>query len=305
MMPEEIQIEKNKLMQERLRRFNVVRWAEEFMEGLSSIKGIQRELYGTKLTSVRKKMLIEKYLKSKKRLLLLDYDGTLTPFVKKPAKAKPDSELLEMLKCLTQNPNNTIVIISGRDKEILERWLSGLKLEMIAEHGVWLKEKDSKWQMIEPLRNDWKEEIRPILERYVDRTPGALIEEKDFSLVWHYRQVDPELALIRSGELKSVLSDLLANLNVAVLEGNKVIEIKNTGINKGKAALKWISKDSWDFILAIGDDVTDEDIFSVIPELGYSIKVGLGPSHAKFSVKSFREVRSLLIKLEEIECGKK
>jgi len=272
---------------------------------MSSIKEIQQELYGTKLTHERKKMLIEKYLKSKKRLLLLDYDGTLIPFEKKPTKAKPDAELLETLKCLNQNPNNTIVIISGRDKEILEKWLSDLKLEMIAEHGVWLKEKEITWQMIELLRNDWKEEIRPLLERYVDRTPGALIEEKDFSLVWHYRRVDPELALIRAGELKAALLDLLANLNVAVLEGNKVIEIKNIGINKGKAALKWISKDMWDFILAIGDDVTDEDIFAVIPESGYSIKVGLGPSHAKFSVKSFREVRSLLTELEEIECDKK
>ncbi|MFX1465917.1 MAG: bifunctional alpha,alpha-trehalose-phosphate synthase (UDP-forming)/trehalose-phosphatase [Promethearchaeota archaeon] len=304
-MPEEVQIENNKLMQERLRRYNVVRWAEDFMDGLSTIKRIQEELYGTKLTYDRKKKLIEKYLKSKKRLLLLDYDGTLTPFVKKPTKAKPDDELLEMLKCLNQNPKNTIVIISGRDKEILEKWFYDPKLEMIAEHGVWLKEKESTWQLIEPLKNDWKEELRSLLELYVDRTPGALIEEKDFSLAWHYRQVDPELVLIRAGELKAELLDLLTNLNVAVLEGSKVIEIKNIGINKGKAALNWISKDTWDFILAIGDDMTDEDIFAVIPESGYSIKVGLGPSHAKFSVKSFREVRSLLKELEEIECEKK
>jgi trehalose 6-phosphate synthase/phosphatase len=304
-MPEELQIENNRLMQERLRRYTVVRWAEEFMEGLSAIKRIQQELYGTKLTHERKKKLIEKYLKSNKRLLLLDYDGTLTPFVKKPTKAKPDKELLKMLKNLSQNPKNTIVIISGRDKEILEEWLSSLKLDMIAEHGVWLKEKESTWQMIEPLRNDWKEEIRPLLEVHVDRTPGALIEEKEFSLVWHYRRVDPELALIRTGELKAALLDLLANFNVAVLEGNKVIEIKNVGINKGKAALHWLSKEDWDFILAIGDDVTDEDIFAVIPESEYSIKVGLGPSHAKFSVKSYREVRSLLKELEEIEYDKK
>ncbi|MFX1520012.1 MAG: bifunctional alpha,alpha-trehalose-phosphate synthase (UDP-forming)/trehalose-phosphatase [Promethearchaeota archaeon] len=304
-IPEEVQIENNTMMQERLRRYTVVRWAEEFMEGLSAIKRIQQELYGTKLTYERKKKLIDKYLKSNKRLILLDYDGTLVPFVKKPTKANPDAELLETLKSLNQNPKNTLVIISGRDKEILEKWFSTLKLEMIAEHGVWLKEKESTWQMIEPLRNDWKDEIRPLLELYVDRTPGALIEEKDFSLAWHYRRVDPELALIRAGELKAALLDLLANLNVAFLEGNKVIEIKNVGINKGKAALNWISKDTWNLILAIGDDVTDEDIFAVIPKSGYSIKVGLGPSHAKFSVKSFREVRSLLKELEAIESGKK
>ena len=123
-------------------------------------------------------------------------------------------------------------------------------------------------------------------------------EEKEFSLVWHYRKVDPEFGLVRVRELKDALLHLTANLSLEVSEGNKVIEIKNAGINKGRAVLRWITKKNWDFILAIGDDWTDEDMFAVLPESAYSIKVGLSPSQAKFNVNSWIDVRSLLEELE-------
>ena len=169
-----------------------------------------------------------------------------------------------------------------------------MNVSLIAEHGTWLKSMGEKWEIIEPLQNDWKEEIRPILQYYADRTTGSLIEEKDFSLVWHYRMVDPELASVRAWELKDSLMHFTANLNLEVLEGNKVIEIKNVGINKGRAVLRWISKEKWDFILALGDDWTDEDLFAVLPKSAYSIKVGLAPSQAKYNLDSVGEVRSLL-----------
>ncbi len=303
-MPEKLQIENTRTMQRKLRRHNVVRWAENFVEELKSIKRVQQDLHAAKLTDERKMRLITDYLESNKRLILLDYDGTLSPLVEKPSAAKPDIELLTMLKSLDEDARNTIVLVSGRDKGILDEWFSSLNLDMIAEHGAWQKEKDRKWQIVEPLRSDWKEEIRPLLEEYEDRTPGALIEEKDYSLVWHYRRVDPELAIIRAGELKSALLDYLSNLDVSVLEGNKVIEIKNVGLNKGRTASNWISKDDWDFILAMGDDITDEDVFAVLPESGYSIKVGIGPSHARFFVDSFEEVKSILKELGEVESDK-
>jgi len=169
---------------------------------------------------------------------------------------------------------------------------NGFCLGLVAEHGAWIKERSKEWETIEPLENDRKTEILPVLEVYVDRTPGSFIEEKEFSLVWHYRNCDAELAAVRAKELKDVLLNLTANLNIGVMEGNKVIEIKNTNINKGRAALKWISKKQWDFVLAIGDDLTDEDIFAVLPDTAYSIKVGLGSSHAKFYIESVDKVRA-------------
>ena len=296
-MTEEEQKERNKIMQKRLKRYNVVKWANDFIDRLCYIKRMQQELCIRKLTSKIRKRLINDYLKSNKRLILLDYDGTLVPLVEKPENAKPDSELIVILKNLVQESKNEVVIISGRDKNTLEKWFGSLNLGLIAEHGVWIK--DKKWEMIEPLKNDWKEQIKPILELYVDRTPGSFIEEKEFSLVWHYRKSDPELAEIRARELKDALLHLTANLKLEVLEGSKVIEIKDAGINKGRAALRWIQKEKWDFILAIGDDRTDEDVFAVLPKSAYSIKVGLSASQAKFNVDSQEDIRKLLRELEE------
>jgi trehalose 6-phosphate synthase/phosphatase len=302
-MPDEEQIENNRIMQRRLQRYNVERWAKDFMDSLSYIKEVQQQFHSKKLTDKIKKNLINDYFKSNYRLLLLDYDGTLVPFASRPEKAKPDNELLWILKSLLLDTKNEVVIVSGRDKEILDKWFGTINVGLIAEHGAWIKERDGNWETIEPLRNNWKEKILPILEYYVDRTPGAFIEEKEFSLVWHYRRVDNKLASVRSMELKDDILHLTANLNLGVLEGSKVIEIKKADINKGRAALKWISgqntleKKGWDFILSIGDDLTDEDVFAILPESTYSIKVGLSPSRARFNLDSVKDVRLLISEL--------
>ena len=196
------------------------------------------------------------------------------------------------------------MVISGRDRDSLELWFSELDIGLVAEHGAWIREGKGMWEMVEPLRSDWKDTIRPILELYVDRTPGSFIEEKEFSLVWHYRKADPELGRVRASELKDNLLHLTVNLNLRVLEGSKVIEIKNVGVDKGKAAQRWIRKRRWGFILAAGDDWTDEDLFSSLPEWAYSIKVGKGSSSAKFNVDSPFEVRKLLREFTELAKGR-
>ena len=293
-MSEEEQKDRNRTMQKRLQRYDVVRWVNEFMVGLNNIKEIQQEFNAKKLTDETKKKLIDNYLKSNKRLMLLDYDGTLVTFKAKPKMAKPDDELEELLKELSQESKNEVIIISGRERGTLDRWFSKMNVGLTAEHGVWIKEKGGAWEIIKPLGNDWKEEIRPFLEIYADRTPGSFIEEKEYSLVWHYRRADPELSARNLVELKDDILHVAANLNLSVLEGSKVIEIKNAGVDKGLATSRWLSKGDWDFIMAIGDDWTDEDTFAALPENAYTIKVGLEPTQARFNLSSTEEVRSLL-----------
>ena len=219
-------------MQGRLERYDVKRWAQDFMDRISHIRDVQKQLVSKGLSQSRRNKLLQSYTRSKRALFLLDYDGTLMPFNERPEKVKPDRELKELLSTISSNQKNHLVIISGRDRTTLDRWVSRVSDSLVAEHGVWIKEKKS-WETLEMLSDDWKEEIRPILEVFVDRTPGSFIEEKDFSLVWHFRKVDPALSIVRVGELKDVLLHITANLNVGVLEGNKVIEVKDTGINKG------------------------------------------------------------------------
>ena len=302
-MPLEEQQKHNALMQSRLKRYDVVRWANDFIDRLDSVYTDQRRFYERRLTPSSKNILLCRYKDSKKRLLLLDYDGTLVPFASKPEQASPDNELLQLLNKLVGSGNNEIVIVSGRDRETLSSWFGSLPIGMIAEHGVWIKEDDHEWKEIEPLRDDWKSEVRPILELYMDRTPGTFIEEKNFSLVWHYRLADPDLAVMRANELKETLLNLTENLNIGILEGNRVIEIKNSGINKGNAVLHWLTKIDWDFILAIGDDVTDEDIFDALPENAYSLKVGLGMTKARFNVLEVQAVRELLFELSSFSSS--
>ncbi len=298
-MPEEEQKKRNRLMQIRLRRYNVIRWAEEFIEALNSVKAIQKEIYTKKLTSDKRQQLIEDYQCSTQRLLLLDYDGTLIRFFDNPKDAFIAEELMDLLKDLTSDKKNTLVIISGRNKGELSRWFRDLEIDLVAEHGVWIKEKNKPWEMSEVLSNEWKKEIRPILELYADRTPGTFIEEKEYSLAWHYRKVDSELGASKAREIADVLANLIINYNLQIIEGNKVIEIKHAGINKGRAAQRWLAKKNWDFILAIGDDWTDEDLFGVLPKSAYSIKIGLTVSQAKYRLQSYQNVRILLKDLVE------
>ena len=296
-MPLPEQIERNRLMQERIAGYDVSRWSSDFINALSDIKEKQRELYVSKLSEFVKQELIRNYNRSKTRLLLLDYDGTLVGFKGRPAQAGPDDEILDLLRNLSGEKKNNIVIISGRDKKTLDEWLSDLNVSLVAEHGAWIKQQDSQWQCTQPHEAAWKDSIKPILELYSDRTPGSAVEEKDFALVWHYRRADPELAGIRVQELRDALMNLTENLDVGVFEGNKIIEIKNVGVNKGRAVELWTGNQKWEFLLAAGDDYTDEEMFRALPNGAYSIKVGLSISNARFQVDTLNEIRLLLKEL--------
>ena len=281
-------------MQARLKRYNVSRWSSDFVHALSEIKKIQQELEVLKLSYSEKEKLVDSYHKSEKRLLLLDYDGTLVGFKGKPAQAGPDVELLNIIWNLSNDKKNNVVIISGRDRDTLDKWLGDLNISLVAEHGAWIKNKTEDWLCTHHFEAEWKNEIMPILELYCDRTPGSSIEEKSFSLVWHYRRAAPELAYIREQELRNTLLNLTENLGIGVFEGNKILEIKPIDINKGRAAEFLMGEKEWEFILAAGDDYTDEEMFSALPENSYSIKVGLGISKAKYQVDTIKEIRLLL-----------
>ena len=293
-MPEEEQIERNRMMQKRLQRYNVTQWANDFIDRLLYTRKLQGEMEAKALSHETKARLVSDFQESNRRLMLLDYDGTLVPFAVKPARAKPGDEIIELLEELTESPKNEVVLVSGRDKDTLDKWFGGLNMGLVAEHGVWTKQKGKEWKMIETLASDWKGAVRPILELCVDRTPGSFVEEKEFSLAWHYRKAEHRLGDMRARELANDLLNLTANLNLQVLEGSKVVEVKNAGVNKGRAALQWISKKHFDFILAIGDDLTDEDVFKVLPATAWSIKVRVSASAAKFTLGSPSQVRALL-----------
>lgn len=295
-MPGEDQKKRIETMQTRLRRYDVVKWGNEFINELFSIKEVQKQ-FEARLLGNQQDLLIKNYREASRRLIFLDYDGTLVPFAPDPRLVRPPEEVIDILTRLSADQKNEVVIISGRDRKTLEEWLSGLDIGLVAEHGVWLKRKGQDWRMIKPLENYWKQELLPVLEIYVDRLPGSFIEEKEYSLAWHYRACQPELASIRANELVDYLLDFTSSIDVQVLHGNKVVEIRNAGVNKGMAGLSWLMENDYDFILALGDDWTDEDLFKLLPDKAYSIRVGVANTHAKYNLYNYQDVLELLKKL--------
>ncbi len=299
-MPEDEQHRRNGVMQRRLKRYTVQKWAEDFLGTLEKSKLAQLRGAEHRLDDWHRDQLVSAYGKAGRRLLLLDYDGTLTPFAPKPELAKPSAELRALLGDLASDGRNEVVVISGRDRSTLEEWLGDLPVDLVAEHGVWIRGRSREWVTIEPMEDGWKPRVAPVLEMYVDRTPGSFVEEKDFSLVWHYRQVESALGRARASELREALSSTVTELGLAMMDGNKVIEVKAANVDKGRAAHRWMGWEGIDFMLAIGDDRTDEDVFEAAPDDAWTIKVGSGPTSARYSVSDHMEIRELLERLAEV-----
>ncbi|TDQ11635.1 bifunctional alpha,alpha-trehalose-phosphate synthase (UDP-forming)/trehalose-phosphatase [Pedobacter metabolipauper] len=293
-MPPDEQNTRMTSMRHIVKKFDINLWVKNFMDKLLEVKEIQQSLL-TKhaVLSVRERMA-DDYLKSKDRYIFLDYDGTLVGFHGDIDKASPDQELYDILGQLSADPANRVVIISGRRYQTLQQWFGHLNLEMIAEHGAWQKHLNEDWKALPLLTDKWKQDVKTVLDTYTDRTPGSFVEEKSYSLVWHYRKVEKGLGELRANEISNHLRMMIADKGLQMMPGNKVIEFKNIEVNKGKAAQNWLYNNNPDFIIALGDDHTDEDIFKTLPPEAYTIKVGSNISAAQYYLRDFKEVRELL-----------
>ena len=284
-------------MQISLQKYNIHHWVRIFMESLRDIKKEQLDFLTKQIDDNDLPDILSRYQKAAQRLIFLDYDGTLTGFNVDPSACQPDEELTEIFKGLSADKKNHVIIISGRPYQTLDAWMGKYPFTLIAEHGVWTKKAGGEWTIKENLRKDWKGEIKKVMDTYVDRTPGSFIEEKNYGLVWHYRGVEVGLGELRSRELMSHLRYLASSKGLQVLEGDKVVEVKNMEVNKGITAFRFVSKNVDDLHLAIGDDWTDEDTFSVMPGDAITIKVGHAASRAKYHLDTVNDVRGFLKKL--------
>lgn len=293
-MPDIEQEHRMRGMRAIVKKFNIHLWVKNFMDKLNEVKEMQAALLTRYASPSIREKIKAAYKEARERYLFLDYDGTLVGFKGDIDKASPDEELMRLLNALTEIAGNRVIIISGRKQQTLEQWFGHLNLDMIAEHGAWQKQFGKEWKSLPLLTDRWKHDIRTVLETYTDRTPGSFIEEKSYSLVWHYRKVEEGLGELRAQEIVNHLRIMVADNGLQLMPGNKVLEFKNIEVNKGKAALNWMHDNHPGFILALGDDHTDEDIFKAIPEDAYTIKVGSNISAARYYLRNPTEVRSLL-----------
>jgi len=301
-MDEESQRYRMVNMQRRIANYDVKTWAEDFITELKLIKQRQQTFQIFFLDDLSKRRLLDDYRTAARRLLLLDYDGTLVPHIGDPEKAVPGRHLCSILGELSARQENDVVIISGRSSGWLDKHFGSMPISLIAEHGARSKQKNGDWVTEIQTHSEWKEQVHNIMEMYVRRCPDSFIEEKDFSIVWHFRNCNVEQGKLRSLELISELHEYIHNKHLQVLPGNKIVEVRNRGIDKGTAIKKILQKEAYDFIFAAGDDRTDEDMFKLLMNHRncYSVKVGADASYAKYNLLTPQMIVSLLESIKHL-----
>ena len=106
-------------------------------------------------------------------LLLLDYDGTLVPFTPTPELARPDREVLELLRALAARPDTQVHVVSGRPQNTLQEWLGDLPIWLHAEHGFLSRDPATRqWVPAAELGGSWREPVLAMLREITQRTPG-------------------------------------------------------------------------------------------------------------------------------------
>ncbi|MFL5401913.1 MAG: bifunctional alpha,alpha-trehalose-phosphate synthase (UDP-forming)/trehalose-phosphatase [Gemmatimonadales bacterium] len=288
----------------RVETYDVHRWAATFLEQLEGITrkpSVPRRAPGGSLAA--RQALLGRLRESESLLALLDYDGTLVPYTATPELARPDPALLELLGALAARPHSEIHVVSGRARETLEHWLGALPIALHAEHGFWSRPLgSSEWVATGELGGSWREPALGILRDITARTPGSLIEVKAVALAWHYRMADQEAGERRANELRLHLTQLLSNQPVEILAGHKVIEIRPYGVHKGRIVPPLTPETlATTTVLAIGDDRTDEDLFATLQPDAITIRVGPGPTQARFRLDGVPSVRLLLHSMIEAE----
>jgi trehalose 6-phosphate synthase/phosphatase len=252
------------------------------------------------MDAIQKTELIEKFKKAYNRLILLDYDGTLVNYELIPQKAVLSEELCDILMSLIDKPQTKVLIISGRGHSDIDKLVDHLPINIIAEHGAMMKT-GGVWSDKVTKEATWKKEVIDVFDQITSLCPGSYIEEKKFSLTWHYRNSELHAGYIYSRELILKLENVIRSGSLKILDGNKVVEIMAPEIGKGRAVEKLIGEEEYDFILSIGDDTTDEEIFELLLPYGnaFTIKVGNGNTFAKERFNSVSDVVLFLKHLSE------
>jgi trehalose 6-phosphate synthase/phosphatase len=275
----------------RVKEYDIHWWVRSFLDTLEAVPTppLRVEPAGAEAALARMRQ-------AGSLLLLIDYDGTLVPFAPKPELATPDAELLDLLQRLATRPHTRVHIVSGRTKETLEAWFGGMPMGLHAEHGLWSRPAPGEpWTSLEGVTTDWKSLVRPVLESFAARVPGAFVEEKSASLAWHYREVDRVFGARQARELRLHLGEVFAHGPLEVLPGDKVVEVRARGVNKGRVVgLVTQSMAPGTLVVAIGDDRTDEDLFAALSKDGLAIHAGGKDTRAGYRVEGPTEVRRLL-----------
>ncbi|KAK3440026.1 hypothetical protein EUGRSUZ_B00354 [Eucalyptus grandis] len=253
--------------------------------------------------------LVSSYKRTNRRAIFLDYDGTLVPQIS--INKTPSPHVISVLNDLCNDSSNTVFLVSGRGRDSLSGWFSQCEnLGIAAEHGYFMRwSRAATWETgrLEADFN-WKRIAEPVMTLYTETTDGSYVETKESALVWHYQDADPDFGSFQAMELLDHLENVLSNEPVVVKKGQHIVEVKPQGVTKGLVAEKVLSTLNEggklpDFVLCIGDDRSDEDMFESIttsvacsssaPEI-FACTVGQKPSKARYYLDDTIDVLTLL-----------
>jgi trehalose 6-phosphate synthase/phosphatase len=281
----------------RVRRDDASAWASRFIDRLQEATAPSATTLRRDRPFPQPQKLRAAFDSARERLILLDYDGTLVDIARRPQDARPGPELMDELRALASLPATTTAVISGRSRSDIAPWLGDIPgLWLAVEHGALVRAPDGDWELLRGgAELAWKARVRPILEQFASSAPGAYVEEKELSLGWHYRLADAEFGGWLAATVVATLEDLLAGTELTVLHGNKVIEVRYAWANKGEVAARLVGTGRRGrFILAIGDDRTDEEMFVRLPRTAWTVRVGPGATAARFRLAGPASVIGLL-----------
>jgi trehalose 6-phosphate synthase/phosphatase len=290
-------------LHQRVVRNTAFAWAGRFLRALRSAAEARAARPAPEARPLRADAMMAAYRGAARRILLLDYDGTLIGFAPRPELAIPTPDLLDLLARLSANPRNRVVVISGRRKSDLESWFAPAVpgIWLAAEHGGFLRGPGGEWTPLHSDGGDWKQRVRPVFEHFVERTPGSLIEEKELSLTWHYRLAEPEYGQWLANELAAMLDGMLAETDLRPIHGHRNVEIRPTWANKGNVVRHILARaGEAGFRFAAGDDRTDEDMFAALDPEDWTVRVGSAATRARFTVGDYRALRTVLERMASV-----
>jgi trehalose 6-phosphate synthase/phosphatase len=295
MMPVKEQKDRLLKMQKTLKKYDVKKWAGDFIDELEKVHLRQSGLRKKYLRQQQFSSIAGKFSTSQKKLIIFDYDGTLVPFHPDPALALPPASLVSLLREIRGKPGTSMVVVSGRNREFLDRIFPDRELIIFAEHGSH-RRIEGKWESLFRKGLVWQSEIVRIMQEITDSTPGSIIEKKHTAVVWHYRNTDKWLAEMRVAQLINKLIYPCTKWQLHLMKGDKIVEVKPSEYTKGTAIKNFFSFQDFDFILAAGDDTTDEDMFEALPPDTITIKIGKPSEKSRYSLaKSDDLIRFLKI----------
>jgi trehalose 6-phosphate synthase/phosphatase len=261
-------------------------WFTEFLSRLDKVHEEQHKRDQVSVPRLSLQSLSTKYVSSKRRLFLLDYEGTLVSWgpVNQIITVSPQ-RTVDILNDLLLDERNTVYIMSGRRPEELDRLFRRVSnLGLIAENGCFVKDcgKDKWTEMADTKQiRDWKESVKPIMTYYLERTPGAVIEERRCSLIFHYKSAeDYELASRQASDCSSHVNDACEEQRVHAVPMDGCIVVEPIDWTKTTAAQTIFGnikerlnadeshKDPVDFMMVIGDGREDEKVFKWANSLG-------------------------------------